>query len=341
VCEALESDDFEVRVDALRALEKQQAGDLAAYAPALLQVLLTFEKLASEDVDYPDPEERPEEKMRKRAFKLLRRVDPSELVEHMKPVFAALSDSDGPVTVREMGMKAVSLLPPAAVAPHAQLVMHRMREPDDEQMRYHEEDCEIGPRMRETASKVLSRLELPVLAGLLPELLAALEDDFLCDDALRVLSKPPPAMLPDHIRAVVCALCYGCKLLYSQQDAGLRILGQMVRAALAAHTDVLEEALCHSISRIQISALHALQKFPRASIAVHAATLRDMLAVPDCSSIQALAVELLTGLPGRALADRLATLPAQPKVLAGLLQALGKLPASASAALPPAAVQGC
>jgi hypothetical protein len=55
--------------------------------------------------------------------------------------------------------------------------------------------------------------------------------------------------------------------------------------------------------------------------------------------VQALAVELLAGLPEPALADGLATLPAQPKVRAGLLQAFSHLPASASAAPPPEAVK--
>jgi hypothetical protein len=64
-----------------------------------------------------------------------------------------------------------------------------------------------------------------------------------------------------------------------------------------------------------------------------------MLADPEELDIQKLAVELLARLPTPALADGLATLPAQPEVRAGLPQALSALPAPVSVGPPPAAVR--
>jgi HEAT repeat protein len=337
LCEALASVDFEVKVYSLKALDTQHSGRLAVYAPALLQVLLTFENLASEDTYDTKYISRPEEEMRDLALKLLKRVDPSELVEHMQPVFDAQGYMDGPLTLREMAMHAVSLLPPSAVAPHAQLVLQRMKEHDDWDMKEAEEDAEIGMRMRDAACDVLSRLEVPVLARLLPELLTTLEDSTARSYALFVLGQLPPAMLCEHIPAVLGAHFNNWCL--EEEGARLLILEEMDASALAAHTGEFQEALRHTDEYIRHRALLVLAKFPLASIAVHAATLRDLLADPDSLGIQALAVELLARLPEPALADGLATLPAQPEVRAGLLQALSKLPASASAAPPPAAVQ--
>jgi hypothetical protein len=293
LCEALDSTDFELRVDALRALDTSHSGALAAYAPALLQVLMTFENLAAED-DYLDPSDWPGKKMREVAFKLLKRIAPSELAEHMEAVFAALSDSDRPMIVREMAMQAVRLLPPAAVAPHAQLVLQILREPDHERMGYNEGDAEIGMQMRETASDVLSNLELPVLAGLVPELLAGLEDEASCNDALRVLSQLPPAMLSDHVSSVLRTLFYRSEF-YSEPETWQLILEQMDPSALAAHTDEVQEALLRTEERVRRSALQALKTFPLESIAAHATTLRGLLANPQPYSyyVQELALELL------------------------------------------------
>jgi HEAT repeat protein len=335
MCEALESEDFAVRVDALRALDKQHSGALTVYTPALFQVLLTFKHLASEDVNYPMLSESPGEEMRWLAFELLTRVEPSELAEHVQPAFQALGDTDGPVALREMAMNAVTLLSPSAVAPHAQLVLQTMREPYNEDTAAYKPGPDIGMRMRDIASDVLTNLEVPVLAGLVPELLAAL-DEKAWDEALFVLSNLPLAMLSHYIRPMLRTLIYRSEMAHT--DTGQLILERMDPSALATHTDEFQEALLHTEDQIRYNALKFLKTFPLELIAAHATTLRDMLADPDMF-VQKRAVKLLARLPGPALADGLATLPAQPKVRAGLLQALGQLPASAMVAPPPEAVQ--
>jgi hypothetical protein len=131
LCKALASDNFQVRVDALCARDAPHSRALIVYIPALIKVLLTFKKFDFPDDYYANASERPEEKMRWLALRLLRRVDPSELVEHIQPVFVALSDTHGTMVVREMAMHAVSLVPASAVAPYARLLLSAMMQPDD------------------------------------------------------------------------------------------------------------------------------------------------------------------------------------------------------------------
>jgi HEAT repeat protein len=276
--------------------------------------------------------------MRGLAFELLERVEPSKLAGHMEPLLEVLRDTDGPATVREMAMKAVSLLPPSAVALHVQQVLQRMREPSVRGIES-QADPAIATQMRETASKVLSRLELPVRATLIPELLPDLEDETWCRGAMLVLSHLPPAMLSGHIPEVLRALFYRRDLDLARTKCGLLILEQMDPSTLAEHTDEFQEALRHSDERVRRRSLEALGKFPLESIAAHAATLQDMLADPESSAVQKLAVEFLARLPAPALADGLVTFPALSRVCAGLLRALGDLPASATVAPPSALVQ--
>jgi hypothetical protein len=116
-----------------------------------------------------------------------------------------------------MAMKALSLLPPSAVAPHVQVVLQTLRKIDGETRGIGDDD-EIAMRISGTAIEVLSRLELPLplLVKMLPELLADLEDEFACDGAMLLLgklppdmlSKLPPVVLSAHITAVLRAVIY-------------------------------------------------------------------------------------------------------------------------------------
>jgi hypothetical protein len=195
----------------------------------------------------------------------------------------------------------------------------------------------MGLQIRETATEVLCPLELPVLAALLPELLATLHDPVACDGAMLALSKLPPAMLSDHIGTLLRTLLYQFEMCFPERGTGLLILARMEPAELAAHTDEFQEALLHTDERVRRTALKVLKLFPLASIAAYAATLRDFLADPDSLDVQELAAELLARLQQPALADGLDTLHTQPVGRARLLQVLGELPAST--APPPAAVR--
>jgi hypothetical protein len=324
LCGVLQSENCKARVDALRALDRQQSGPLAVYVPALIKVLLSVDNLTCQKDCDPGLSETPEEEMRELAFNLLKRVDPSELVAHLEQVLEVLRDIDGPVTVREMAVKAVSLLPHSVVVPHVQLVLQTMKESDGEELGEDTYHSRVATRMRESAGTLLRRLELPlpVLEKLVPELLEDLMDWSVCDGAALLLAKLPPALLHHHFGPVLRALIYRCNVEYLEGDPWRPILKQMDPPVLAEHTDEFEKALRHWDDLARSSALQALASmFPLASIAAHAATLRDMLADPS-SGVQKMAVELLARLSAPALADGLATLPAQPEVRAGLLQAL-------------------
>lgn len=87
--------------------------------------------------------------MRDLALELLKRVEASELAQRvdMPTRIQALSDTLGPARLRQMAMLALSLLPPSMAAPHVQLLLQRMREPDSDNPEF-EEDCEVGMPIR-------------------------------------------------------------------------------------------------------------------------------------------------------------------------------------------------
>jgi hypothetical protein len=248
LCEALQSQHYETRVNALHALGEQPSEPLAAYVPALIQVRLSFEWLEVAD-EYPhDFAPPPEDKVRELAFEVLELVDPSELVEHMEPAFEALRDEDRPVTVREMAMNAVSLLPPSTVVPHKRLLLQVMSEPNggeglgedmDEEDDLDFDALESADRMRETAGQVLLGLEPPLRLSkrLVRKLLEDLEDSCACRGAVILLGKLPPAKLSDHFGALLRAFLYRCGVKYLEGEPWRLIVEQMEPSALAEHTD--------------------------------------------------------------------------------------------------------
>jgi hypothetical protein len=115
LCEVLASDGFTARIDALCALNTPHSGTLVVYIPALIKVLLTFGGFKFEC--YMQSMDKPE-----------------EYVMNLASI-----NCEASINVREMAMKAMSLLPPSAVAQHVELMLLTMREADDEDLGWYDD----------------------------------------------------------------------------------------------------------------------------------------------------------------------------------------------------------
>jgi HEAT repeat protein len=319
---ALEPDCWTVRHNALQTLEKQPDKGLAVHVPALLRSLLSIWQLEADDDEHIAS-------LHDQTIELLDRVDKWERAKHMQPLLDVLRDTGTRTNVRQTALEVIYRLPPAAVAPHAQLLLQALRQPDEG------DHCTVLC-VRELAAQALLELEVPVLEALAPALLAAAADDVACDGAVLVLSKLPPAMLAEQIPAVLRSLVVRSPVL---GEDGIRGLGRVDPATLAAHASELHAPLCHTDATVRRNALVLLGEFPLQSIAVHAEALRKLLSDPD-PLIGKMAVELLGRVPIPNLADELTGLLDQPEyaaVRAGVLLVLGEL--AGSAAPLPAAVR--
>jgi HEAT repeat protein len=264
---------------------------------------------------------------------LLERVDTSELAKHIELVLPVLRDAHATVTARMLAMQVVNMLSSAAVAPHAQLVLQSLWEPNEGPVQGPESDA---AQLREEAAMTLRSPPLPVLAPHIPELLDAIKDNVASDSAMYVLSGLPPAILMEHIPAVLHALLLRPRL---PCDDGVDVLRRVGPSALAFHISALQEPLRHADRKVRRNALALLAEFSPYSLWLHAKTLRTLLSDPD-RRIKKMSVELLGQLPTQGLADELSTLLGEPEhagVRAGMLPVLGKL--SGSAAPPPAAMR--
>jgi hypothetical protein len=328
--EALQSDCWAVRHNALAALEKQPAEALAVHVPALLRGLLSIG-----DLERDDDEARHEHclhRLRSRAMMLLQRVK-WELAERMQPPLQTLRDRGTPVLVREVAMEVIRLLPPAALAPHVQLLLQALRQPD-------EGNNYSAMRTRELAADVLLELEAPALVAIVPDLLsAAVVDDVAGDAATFVLSMLPPAMLAEHVSAILPALLF--RSCAPGRD-GMLIMQHMGLVALEPHAAVFHGPLRHADGNVRRNALALLGAFPSHSIAARSEALRTLLWDSD-TVVSKLAAGLLSSqLQIRGLADELTTLLEKPGYAghrAGVLSALGTLSSPGSAAPPPAAMR--
>jgi HEAT repeat protein len=315
---ALESDRSRVRENALEVLEKQSAEALAAHVPALFRCLLTIWGSKPDDDD-DDDDMIP---LLEAVQSLFKRVDPWELAKHTDLFIKALCDIGTDVYVRELAMDVVCLLPAAALAPHAQLLLQALRQPDGG------EHCSAwGMRFR--AAEALLKLELPLLSAMMPEVLAAAADGGVCDGATNFLSQLPPAMLAQHIPAVLRALVYrSC----ASEEEGMKVLRRVDPCTLAAHTAAMREPLRHNDIDVRRNALTLLGAFPSHPIAEHAEDVRTLLLDSD-PLVSKLAAEVLAKLPTKGLADELSTLLERPEYAghrAGWLPVLATLSGSAA-----------
>lgn len=127
------------------------------------------------------------------------RVDRWELAKHTELLTKTLRDTRTRMVVRPMAMKVLCLLPPAALAPHAQLLLQALRQPN-------EDDEYAATHVRGLALSEIVELEVPVLAAMARDVVAAAADGV--SGAMLVLSKLPPETLAEHIRAVLRALLH-------------------------------------------------------------------------------------------------------------------------------------
>jgi hypothetical protein len=323
--EALESDKLKVRSNALKALEKQPAEALPVHLLALLRCLLTFCEAEADDDDYDDVFGL----VLEGTNKLLQRVDKCELAKHTELLMSALGDTRTDEFARHMAMGVVWSLPPAALAPHAQLLLQLLRQPDEGQ------NCSAEVT-RSLAADILLKLELPVLSAMMPQVLAAAAADEVCSGATLLLSKLPPATLAEHATTVLRALLHrSCE----PGKDGIEVLRQVDPAALASHTSAMQDALRHNDVNVRRNALLLLGASPSHSIAVHTEALRSLLWDAD-PLVSKLAVEFLVQLPNQGLPDELSALLENPGYnghRVGLLPVLSQL--SGSARPPPAAVR--
>jgi hypothetical protein len=329
--EALESNLWRVRSNALDVLEKQPDGALPVHVSALLRGLLNIGDLALNE--YEDLHEDDRGMMRSRAISLLKRVDKCELAEHMQPLVDALADTDTPMLMREVALEVLSLMPSAAVAPHAQLLLRAMRQPEEGA------GC-VAMQIRERARDALCELEVLALVTILDDLLAAVADEMGCEGepcgAATVLSKLPPAMLAEHVQTVLRAL-----LVRSDWpgEAGAELLRKVDPSVLAAHTTELEESLRDNDVNVRCNAMDLLANFPSNAIAAHTEALLSLLSDSD-PLVSKLAAELLAKLESGGLADELSTLLEKPEYAGhrvALLPALATV--SGTAAPAPAAMR--
>jgi HEAT repeat protein len=328
--DALDSEYWTVRHNALEALEKQPAVTLAVHVPAVLRGVMTIE-----DVEAPDEEEYPDgdylDHLRLQAISLLERVDKWEMAQHMQTLLRALGNTDIPLSARAVAMHVLYLLPVAAVAPHAQLLLQALRQPD-------EDDAFYAEQIRDRAGDILLDLEEPCLAAMVPGLLAAAADDVAFDVATLVLSKLPSATLTEHVSTVLHVLLFRS---YMPGQAGIEVLRRVDPTALAEHTSAMQGPLRHAAVRVRRNALAVLGAFPSHSISAHTEALRTLLSDTN-PTVSKLAVELLGRLPIQGLADDLTSLLEKLGFAghrAAVLSVLGKLSAPGSAAAQPVAMR--
>ena len=191
--------------------------------------------------------------VRLRALQTLFKLEPAMLAQHADAVLARLEDWDD--QVRKWALETLSKLEPATFAQHVDAVLATLKDSSWD--------------VRAGAMIALGTLEPATLAQHVDALGKGLRDPDcdVCKGALETLGKLEPATLAQHADAVVYRL--NDRAWYVRLGA-LQTLGKLEPATLAQHADAVLARLENYDYRVRKGALQTLGKLEPATLAQHA-----------------------------------------------------------------------